>query len=84
MADYVREGEAERDRIIAEGGRMVERIRKQAEEAMNQEVKAAKERLIREMADLSAVMAEDLIRKNIDREDQERLVTEYLEKGVSI
>ena len=82
MADYAKEGEEEKKKIIAHAHELAERIKKQAELTISQEINAAKTDLRREIADLSASMAEDLIKKNIDDQDQKRLVEEYLEKVV--
>jgi len=42
----------------------------------------AKDDLVREIAEMSATMAEDLVRRNINDKDQQRLVEEYLDKVV--
>ena len=82
MADYVRDGEAEKEKIVAHAHEMAERIKKQAEVTISNEIEAAKNDLMNEIAGMSAAMAEDLIRKNINSQDQERLVEEYLSKVV--
>lgn len=55
-------------------------IRAQAEFAGQQEVKKAREELRREASELSARAAEELVRRTLTPEDQERLVRENLEK----
>jgi F-type H+-transporting ATPase subunit b len=82
MAEYVRDGEAEKEKIVAHAHEMAERIKKQAEVTIGNEIKAAKTELTNEVAEMSAAMAEDLIRKSITSQDQERLVEEYLSKVV--
>ena len=82
LAEFASEGESEKERIIAHAHQMADRIKKQAEITIGHEIKAAKEELVKEIADRSATMAEELIRKNITDEDQERLVGEYLDKVV--
>lgn len=82
MADYLKEGEEEKAKIIQGAHEMAARIKAQAEATINQEIKSAKADLMREIAELSASMAEDLIKKNITEQDQQRLVEEYLEKVV--
>ena len=82
MADYMAEGEREKENIIKNAHEMAERIKTQADLAIQQEVKTAKEDLMKEIADLAATKAEDLIRENINDQDQERLVEEYLGKVV--
>ena len=82
ISAYVKEGEEEKEKIIAHAEEMAERIKNQAEVTIGLEIGSAKAELMREIADLSATMAEDLIKKNINTQDQERLVEEYLEKVV--
>lgn len=82
MADYIRSGEDEKNKIIAGAQDMADRIKKQAEVTIQQEISKAKEELTREIAEMSASMAEDLVRKNINDQDQQRLVEEYLNKVV--
>ncbi|MEW5724154.1 MAG: F0F1 ATP synthase subunit B [Thermodesulfobacteriota bacterium] len=82
LADYLKEGEEEKAKIIAHAHEMAERIKKQAEMTIEQEIKSAKAELIREIADLSAALAEELVKKNINEDDQKRLVKEYIEKVV--
>jgi F-type H+-transporting ATPase subunit b len=82
VADYVKEGEEERAKIVANAREMAERMKKQAQVAIEREIKSAKQELIREIAELSSAMAEEMVRKNINDDDQVRLVKEYLEKVV--
>ena len=58
----------------------ISRIRAQSEFTGEQEVKKAREELRREAALLSARAAEEIVRKTLSPEDQERLVRENLEK----
>jgi F-type H+-transporting ATPase subunit b len=58
----------------------IARIRAQSEFAGEQEVKKAREELRKEASLLSAVAAEELVRKTLSPADQERLVRENIEK----
>jgi len=58
----------------------ISRIRAQSEFTGEQEVKKAREELRREASLLSAQAAEEIVRKTLSPEDQERLVRENLEK----
>jgi F-type H+-transporting ATPase subunit b len=58
----------------------ITRIRTQSEFTGEQEVKKAREELRREAAVLTARAAEELVRKTLSPEDQERLVRENIEK----
>lgn len=82
ITDYIREGEEEREKIIANAHQMAERIKNQAEVTIKQEIKTAKAELVQEIADLSANMAEEMVKQNIDDQDQVRLVEDYLGKVV--
>jgi len=82
LADYVKEGESEKAKILAHAQEMAERIREQSELTIQQEIKQAKDGLKKEIAAMSASMAEELIKKNINKKDQRRLVEEYLKKVV--
>lgn len=82
LRQYAQIGEEEKEKIIANAQEMAERIKQQAEITIRQEINRAKADLVREIADMSASMAEDLIKKNINDQDQQRLVEDYLEKVV--
>lgn len=58
----------------------ISRIRAQSEFTGEQEVKKAREELRREAALLSARAAEEIVRRTLSPEDQERLVRENIEK----
>lgn len=58
----------------------ITRIRTQSEFTGEQEVKKAREELRREAAVLTARAAEELVRKTLSPEDQERLVRENIQK----
>jgi F-type H+-transporting ATPase subunit b len=77
-----KEGEAERSRIIAEAMETAERIREQATIAARQEVQTARTRLQAETARLAVQLAEDTLKLNVTRVDQDRFVDEYLSKVV--
>jgi F-type H+-transporting ATPase subunit b len=59
---------------------LAERIKSQAQFTIEQETAQAKNELRREVAELSAQVAEDLLKQNIKPEDQARLVSDYLAK----
>jgi len=75
-----REGETERQKIADRAQEEGERIKKQAQVIAEQEVKKARASLKKEMVDLSVELAEDLLKKAIQPQDQERLVREYIGK----
>lgn len=79
-----REGEAEKERIVAEAKLAAERIKAQAESAATQEVLKAKSELRAEAAKLAVELAEQKIVKNIAKGDQDKLVGEYISKVVTL
>jgi F-type H+-transporting ATPase subunit b len=74
------EAAAEARRLQETAAVEISRIRAQSEFTGEQEVKKAREELRREAALLTARAAEELVRKTLSPEDQERLVRENLEK----
>ena len=78
------EGEAEKARIIAEARVMAEKIREQATQAADQEVLKARTELRVEAARLAVGLAEKTIKEKIVKNDQDRLVGEYLTKVVEL
>ncbi|MBI5561296.1 MAG: ATP synthase F0 subunit B [Deltaproteobacteria bacterium] len=74
------EGEAESMRMLAEAEAGAVKIREQAKVVAAQEVKKAKMELRREAASLAASMAEEMLRRDLKPDDQERLVKGYIEK----
>lgn len=82
VAEYIQEGEAEKQKIVEAAERQAAYIKEQAKLAIQQEIKAAKESLQEEIAELSVGAAEDLLKKNIRPEDQDRLVDEFMTKAV--
>ena len=75
-----REGEVERDRILANAREMAEKIKLEAERAAENEIVRARTELRREAARLAIGMAEELLKKNFTGEDHDRLVSEYMQK----
>src|SRR5512140_3164761 len=74
------EAAAEARRLQETAAVEISRIRAQSEFTGEQEVKKAREELRREASILTASAAEELVRKTLSPEDQERLVRENLEK----
>lgn len=82
VSEYIQDGEIERKKILAAAERQAEYIKEQAEVSIQQEIKAAKESLQKEVSELSVTAAEDILRKNVQSEDQERLVRDFMTKVV--
>jgi F-type H+-transporting ATPase subunit b len=76
--ELIAEGEAERRKIVEAAHRQADYIQQQARIAIQQEVQAARESLTDEVADLSVVAAQNVLQQNMQPEDQERLVREFM------
>lgn len=76
----VAQGEAEKEKIIAEAKQAAADIKRQAEMAVQHELAEAKTILLTEMADKAVLMATEIIGKNIRPEDHVKLIEDSLEK----
>jgi F-type H+-transporting ATPase subunit b len=76
----IAQGEVEKERIIAEANEAAGQIKRQAEMAVANAVAEAKVKLKRDVADQAAVMAEQIIKNNLQAADQVALVEGYLAK----
>jgi len=79
-ASIKREGELERDRIIAEAKAMAEKISQDAEKASSREIAKAKAELRQEATHMAIEIARDLLTQKVTGDDQKRLVNEYIQK----
>ena len=75
-----REGEMERDRILASAHEMAQKITAEAEKTAESEILRARTELRQEASRLAIALAEDLLKKQINSADQQRLVSEYVSK----
>ena len=80
IEQFQNEGQAEKERIIAEANERAKQIVKQAELTIQQEMQSAKDRLRREVMELAAGKAQEIIAKDMTDEDQDRLVDEFIER----
>jgi len=82
VAEYIRDGEALKAKIIEEAKASAEKLQGQAKKNIEHEFEKAKKELRAEMGGQAVAMAEALIKKNINDEDQKRIINEYLTKVV--
>lgn len=80
LAEAVKQGEAEKEKIVAEAERAAGDMKRQAEMAVAHEVAVAKRRLKTEIAEQAALVAEELIKQNLQPADQNAMVATYLDK----
>jgi F-type H+-transporting ATPase subunit b len=78
-ADFVKQGEAERDRIIAEAEERAEKMRSEGAQMIEQEVRAMREELRREVVVAAASAAEESLKKAVTPADQHRLVDDFVQ-----
>lgn len=79
-----KDAETEKARIIAEATAAAGKITEQARQMADQETLKARIALRQEAAQLAVELAEKKIRDNITKNDQERLVGDYLTKVVEL
>lgn len=73
------EGEAEKKRIIAEAEASAVKFKEQARAAAEQEVKKARIEIRGEIAGIAAGMAEEILKRELKNEDQERIIKGYVD-----
>ncbi len=83
VADYVKQGEEAKKRILAEAELQAEKLEEMAKRNIEQEFKAAKASLLQQVAEKAFQRAEGMVRESISPEDQDRLVDDYLAKVVA-
>ena len=79
-ASIRREGEKERDKIIAAAQALAEKIEQEAESKATGVVARAQLQLREEAVQLAVDLARDLLNKEVSAQDQKRLVDEYMQK----
>ena len=79
-AELRKAAQSEGKKVVANAERMAKGMIEGAKIAAEQEVRKAKETLRNESADLAVELAEALIREKIGKEDQKKIVEDYLAK----
>ena len=83
VAEYVRQGEEAKVRILKEAEQAADKLKEQAQKNIAHEFEAAKQNLQKEIVEKALVKAEETIRAQVSDKDQERLVDDYLNKVVA-
>ncbi len=83
VADYIKQGEEAKVRILAEAAAQADKLEDMAKRTIEQEFKAAKAALQKEIVELAMEQAEVVIKKSISSKDQDNLVDQYLKKVVA-
>ena len=76
-----REGETERQKILDRAREEAEKVLARAREEIQGEAARARRRLRREVASLSAEIAAEILRRELNAQDQEALVRDFLDKA---
>lgn len=83
VAEYIKQGNEAKKRILDAAGDAALKLEEQARRNIEHEFKQARSMLKEEVVEKALVMAEEIIKRNITGKDQEKLVSEYLEKVVA-
>ena len=70
---------AEKDRIIAEAKERVQQIIENAELTIQQELQSARDRVKQEVVDQATRKAQEILASELQDNDQDRLVDEFIE-----
>ncbi len=76
----VAQAEVEKTKIIEKAEQAADDLKRSAEQAVQNEVTEARNYLKNEVAEQAAVMAEELIVKNLTDDDQVKIIENYLDK----
>ncbi len=83
VAEYIRQGNEAKARILKEAELSAVKLEEQARRNIENEFELAKQRLQQDIFTIAMTKAEEIIKKNITADDQNRLVDEYLDKVVA-
>lgn len=83
LSQYEEQGEAAKKRILDAAAASADKLKEQAKRNIEHEFQSAKQQLQAEVMTKALEKAEELVKKSISSEDQDRLVDEYLEKVVA-
>ena len=82
IAEYIRQGNEAKARILQEAEIAAQRLEEQARRNIEHEFDQAKLKLQTEIMEKALLKAEEVIKEKITPKDQDKLVDEYLEKVV--
>lgn len=80
LAQYEKMGQKEAERLISEAQAAAENIVQKTQAAMDLEMKAARQALMVEIVRISTRAADEMLRNNINDDDQKRLNREFMEQ----
>ncbi len=74
------QAEVEKKKILEKADQAAADIKRQAEMAVQNEITDARRRLIADIAEEAAVMAAEVIKRNLTADDQVKIIEDYLDK----
>ena len=77
---FRKEGIAEKEKIIADARQRVKQIIDQSESSIQQEILAARKKLKQDVVELAAQKAQEIIAEEMNENDQDSLVGEFIER----
>lgn len=77
-AEMIKTGEADRERLVKEAEEKAERMRKDAQFLLDQEMKQLRNDMLAFTVDAATAAAEQVLKAKITAQDQDRLADEYL------
>ncbi|MDD4091844.1 MAG: ATP synthase F0 subunit B [Smithellaceae bacterium] len=77
------QGVVEKQKIIEDAHKVAQKMKEDAQARIEQELKKASGQLRTEAVALSVQMAEEILKKNITKQDHETMVREYMDKVVN-
>lgn len=83
VAEYRRQGEEAKVRILKEAEAAADKLEEQAKKNIENEFQQAKKKLQEEIIEKALSKAEEIVQSTITGDDQDRLVDEYLDKVVA-
>lgn len=83
VAEYIKQGEEAKKRILEESRKAADKLEEQARKNIEHEFQSVKNKLQGDILEKALVKAEELVKGKITEDDQNRLVDEYLEKVVA-
>ncbi|MBN1850255.1 MAG: F0F1 ATP synthase subunit B [Deltaproteobacteria bacterium] len=80
IEQWRKEGLIEKEKIISDAQDRVKQIIAQSEITIQQEIQSARDRLKKEVVDLAAIKAQEILAKEINEKDQDQLIDDFLER----
>ena len=80
---YIQQGNEAKAKILKEAEATAEKLQVQAKRNIEHEFSKARQELQREVVEKSLIQAEEMLKKTITDQDQDKLVNEYLDKVVA-